>query len=212
MKFTKRLLKNVLISSLLLILHIEVCKAQVSDYCGNLKGYVSDVQGAACFEAKVLQSQGFTEMQKLMKLMEPDMTDITITTEKNAKYQMGNWAYHLKDKDGIYVGIDRVVLQVDRNTVFIITTLPFDNATDDANYAELVVLLLHNGETQLCASGKYFKQKLYNDDNKFLHIVNPEGLEVTLNNEKFKPDISLTFSQSYFLSDISIGRMNFKLN
>lgn len=208
----KQLLKQLLICCLSLISYSQTCKAQVSDYCDNLKGTRSEVQEAACFEAMMLQSQGFMKIQMLMKSMAPDMRDIIFTKDMNAKYTMGDMAYHVQDKDGAWKGIYRVALELDKNTVFIITTLPFDKATDDDNYAELVVLLLHNGETQLCASGKYLKQKLYNDDNKYLHIVNPEGKEVTLKDTKIKPDISLTFSQNYLLSDITIGAYNFKLN
>ena len=59
-----------------------------------------------------------------------------------------------------------------------ISILPFNKTRENKDYAELVVLVLHNEEPQLCASDKYFKQKLYNEDNKFRHIKNPDPLEI----------------------------------
>jgi hypothetical protein len=191
---------------------IQFCSAQITDYCENLKSPISNVQSGACFEAMMIQTKGFEATCKLMKLMNPKMTEIVFTNNNNVKNTLGNKAYHVKDMDGPYKNIDRVVLEFEKNFVLIISILPFDSTTENKDYAELVVLVLHNGETQLCASGKFLKQKLYNDDNKFLHIVNPDPLEITFNNAKIKPDISFTFSQSYFLSDFTYGEYNFKIN
>jgi hypothetical protein len=177
-----------------------------------LKSPISNVQSGACFEAVMIQNKGFEATFKLMKLMNPKMTDIVFTNNNNVKNTLGNQAYHVKDLDGPYKNIDRVVLEFEKNFVLIISILPYDYTTENKDYAELVVLVLHNGETQLCASGKFLKQKLYNDDNKFLHIVNPDPLEITFNNAKIKPDISFTFSQGYLLSDFTYGEYNFKIN
>jgi hypothetical protein len=208
----RRLLIYFLLLTCATIQGIQFCNAQITDYCENLKSPISDVQSGACFEATMIQNSGFEATYKLMKLMDPKMTDIIFTNDNNVKNTMGNRAYHVKDLDGSFKGIDRVVLQFEKNFVLIISILPFDKITENKDYAELVVLILHNGETQLCASGKFFKKKLFNDDNKFLHIVNPDTLEITFNNVKIKPEISFTFSQSYILSDFSYGDYNFKIN
>ena len=186
-------------------------KAQVTDYCENLKQPISAVQSAACFENFAIQTNGFESIYDLMKIMNPKMADIALSTKDGNITSMGKQAYNGLDHEGSLKGVTRVAIQVQKNVVFIIATLPYNSDNDDFNYAEVVILVLNGGEAQLCTYGKFFKKKLFNNENKFLHKVDLQTNEVVINNLKTKPDISLTFSSNYFLSEIEIGEYNFKI-
>jgi hypothetical protein len=178
--------------------------SQENDFCYNSKD-TSQLITALCFEKTIDPS-----IETLMSHQLDPYTKGVCELSSNGVWVYIPNSYIITQFDNILSGVTRVSFDAFDNLRFIVAIIPHD-VKGDVKYAQIGVIIIRDGESQILTKMTCLKEKITTGENISLYKITPVISDFKIDGELKSCDINVFLKDGQYVDGIKIGNTTFKI-